>query len=82
MYLPDAFVRVSIHSDSFGVNSKLDPKYFKYSHLFEVYGPTLTLYKLDSDKILIANYVVVRPSSMSISNVLLCFVYGKHLVLY
>ena len=64
-YKPGSFVRVAHNTHLYGVRSKLNPKFSKLCEILEVRGPTLTLRKLDTNKVFTASHDSVGVSTLS-----------------
>ena len=64
-YMPGSLVRVAQHTHLYGVLSKLNPKFSGLFEILEVRGPTLTLRKLDTNKLFTASHDAVRASTLS-----------------
>ena len=60
-----SLVRVIQHTHPYGVPSKLNPKFSGLCEILEVRCPTLTLRKLDTDKVFITSHNSVRASTLS-----------------
>ena len=64
-YKPGSLVSVVQHTHLYGALSKLNPKFSGLCKVLEVRGPTLTLRKLDTNKVFTASQNAMRASTLS-----------------
>ena len=64
-YKPGSLVRVVQHTHSYGVPSKLNPKFSGLCKILEVRGSTLPLKERDTNKVFTASHDAVRASTLS-----------------
>lgn len=64
-YNPESLVSVRQHRHLYGVPSMFNLNFFGLCEMLKVRGQTLTLRKLNTDKLLTASHYAVRASTLS-----------------